>query len=221
MDVIIGTGSYNTAHSVELTRWAKSTGASGALVVTPYYNRPTQEGLLAHFREIAKVGLPICVYNVPSRTAVSLLPETVGKLAQLPNIVAIKEATGNMTYLSQILSLVPKKFILLSGDDFTYLPFLTLGGHGVISVVSNILPKEMVELYDCYQTDLRRAQNLFLKIYPLIEALFLESNPIPIKAALAELGWIRDELRLPLLPLSEKPRKRLKAVMSELSLKKQ
>ncbi len=204
--VIAGVGARSTHGAVAEAKRGAEAGADALLVVTPAYNKPTQAGLEAHFQAVTEASsLPVCLYNVPGRTGVDLLPETVARLAQHPRIVAIKEATGSMPRAAAIQRLVEDDFSLMSGDDFTVLPFVAQGGHGCISVVSNILPSPMVELVRCTaEGKSARAQELHLGLLPVSEAMFTESNPIPVKTAAAWMGLIpTSELRLPLTPLTE------------------
>lgn len=214
--VIAGTGSNNTAEALRLTKHAYEAGADGALIVCPYYNRPTQEGLYQHFKAIAEsVPLPIIPYNIASRTGVNMLPEMVAKLAKLKNIVGIKEASGSIKQMSDIIDLCGKDFAVLSGDDIFTLPLMAIGGAGIISVVSNVAPADMAGLVDAYFAgDLARAKALHYKMSPLIEALFIEVNPIPVKAALALMGKIECEYRLPLCRMSDNNYEKLKKVMT-------
>jgi 4-hydroxy-tetrahydrodipicolinate synthase len=202
--IIAGTGSNNTAETIAFTqRVAQIEGVNAALVVCPYYNKPTQAMLLRHFTAVAdEGGLPVVLYNVPGRTAVSMTPETCAKLAEHPNIIAVKEATADMTFATRIVELTDHlDFALLSGDDFTTMPLVALGGTGCISVVSNLDPGTMSRL--CHATlehKLDEARLLHLKIQPLARALFAQSNPVPVKEAAAVLGWCSAELRAPLYP---------------------
>lgn len=216
--VIAGTGSNNTEEALKLTKHAKEVGADGALVITPYYNKPTQRGMYLHFEKIAKeVDIPIVLYNVPGRTCVNLLPETVAKLAKIKNIVGIKEASGDLKQASDIVSLCGNKFDLISGDDFIVLPMLALGGKGVISVVANLVPAEMVALVDEFNKgNLEKAREIHYKIFPLCKAMFIETNPIPVKTAMALQGLLdTPELRLPLSPMSEENVAELKKVLMD------
>ncbi len=216
--VIAGTGSNNTEEALRLTRHAKEAGANGALVITPYYNKPTQRGMYLHFEKIAKeVDIPIVLYNVPGRTCVNLLPETVAKLAKIENIVGIKEASGDLKQASDIISLCGNKFDLISGDDFIVLPMLALGGKGVISVVANLVPAEMVALVSEFNKgNLEKAKKIHYKIFPLCKAMFIETNPIPVKTAMALQGLLdTPELRLPLSPMSEENVAELKKVLMD------
>ncbi len=213
--VIAGTGSNSTAEAVRLTRHAKDAGADAALLITPYYNKPTQEGLYEHYKKVSEEAkFPIIVYNVPSRTGVNLLPDTVARLAGLPDIVGIKEATGDLRQVSEVLEKCGDRITVLSGDDFTVLPLLALGGRGVISVVSNVAPADMVEMIRAFEAgDLARARELHFKMMPLVRALFLETNPVPVKTALAWMGRIGPDIRLPLCPLRPENRERLVATL--------
>ncbi len=218
--VIAGTGSNSTAETVMLTRHAERVGADAALLITPYYNKPTQEGLYRHYKAVAEeVSLPLILYNVPGRTGVNLLPETVARLAEIRNIVGIKEATGDMNQVSRIIELCPEDFIVLSGDDFTTLPLLCLGGKGVISVTSNIAPKDVASMIDAFEAgDLARARELHYRLLPLHRAMFLETNPVPVKTALAMMGRIAEELRLPLVPMAERNREKLYKTLNDYGL---
>ncbi len=217
--VIAGTGTNNTLESVTLSLWAKDAGADGILAVTPYYNKPTQEGLYRHYCEIAKVGLPVILYNVPSRTSVSLTVPTLQRLSTVPNIVAIKEATASLDFGSQILRETHFNMSLISGDDFTFLPLLSIGADGVISVVSNVIPKEFSNLYQNWMDGKQEdAKAIHYKYYPLIQALFVETNPLPVKTALAIMNKLHLEFRLPLCEMSELHSQELKKVLLSLEL---
>jgi 4-hydroxy-tetrahydrodipicolinate synthase len=213
--VIAGTGSNNTAEALRLTRHACDAGADGALIVCPYYNRPTQEGLYQHFKTIAEsVPIPIMPYNIPSRTGVNLLPEMVAKLAKIKNIVGIKEASGSIKQMSDVINLCGKDFDVLSGDDIFTLSLMAIGGAGIISVISNVAPADMAGLIDAFVAgDMVRARALHHKMSELIETLFIEVNPIPVKAALALMGKIEYEYRLPLCKMAEANFEKLKKVM--------
>jgi 4-hydroxy-tetrahydrodipicolinate synthase len=217
--VIAGTGTNNTAKALELTKMAEEMGADAALIVTPYYNKPTQNGLYEHYKHIAKnCRLPIILYNVPGRTGVNLLPETTARLAQdFENIVAIKEACGDMKQVTELILKCPKDFVVLSGDDFTASFTVMAGGRGVISVAANIMPKEMADLMNaCLLGDMEKAKELHLYLYPLFKILFIETNPVPAKEALYLMGMISSpEVRLPLAPLSENSFNQLKKVLRE------
>lgn len=203
--VIAGTGSQSTQHTIELTKMAMHCGANAVLIMTPGYIKPTQEGLYQHYRHIANaVPLPIIPYNVPSRTACDLLPETIGRLSALPNIIGIKEATGDLSRIAAIRA-VSEKLDLFSGDDETARDFIKQGGQGIISVTANVVPKHMAQLCEASLShDDAKADALQKKLLPLHQALFLEANPIPTKWLLAQMGLIQDDIRLPLTPLSEK-----------------
>jgi len=215
--VVAGGPGNDTAASVDATRRAKAAGASGILAVTPYYNKPTQEGHVRHLAAIAEVGLPVIAYNVPSRTGADLLPETLARLHREKIIVGVKEATGSLLRLLDILELTHGELPTLSGDDFTVAPFILTGGLGVISVSANVAPRQMKALVTAaLQGDRARAVAEQLRLQPLHRALFVESNPIPLKAALAELGLCQPELRLPLTPLSESHLPALRAALAQL-----
>ncbi|MCX5849881.1 MAG: 4-hydroxy-tetrahydrodipicolinate synthase [Deltaproteobacteria bacterium] len=213
--VIAGTGSNNTAEALRLTKHAYEAGADGALIVCPYYNRPTQEGLYQHFKTIAEsVPIPIIPYNIPSRTGVNLMPEMVAKLAKIKNIVGIKEASGSIKQMSDVINLCDKDFAVLSGDDIFTLPLLAIGGAGIISVISNVAPADMAGLVDAFaEGDMDQAKDLHHKMSVLIDALFIEVNPIPVKAALALMGRIKYEYRLPLCKMTEANFEKLKNIM--------
>jgi 4-hydroxy-tetrahydrodipicolinate synthase len=218
--VIAGTGSNNTAESVELTQHAEAAGADAALMITPYYNKPTQEGLYQHYKTVASnTRIPIVVYNVPSRTSVNLLPETVARLAELPSIQGIKEATGDLKQCANIIELCGDKITVLSGDDFTVLPLLAVGGQGVISVVSNVAPGDMAGMCNAFfEGDLAKARALHYKMWPLMEAMFFETNPTPAKTALKMMGKITGEVRQPLCLMSAANDEKLRQVMQKYGL---
>lgn len=218
--VIAGTGSNSTEEAIMLTRHAKKAHANGALLITPYYNKPTQEGLYLHYKKIAEeVDIPLVMYNVPGRTGVNMLPSTVARLAEIRNIVAIKEATGSLQQISEIVSLCGDRLTILSGDDFTVLPTLAVGGKGVISVTANIIPKDMALMIEAFMKgNLKRAVELHYKTFSLHTAMFLETNPIPVKTALSLMGRISDEIRLPLCRMSENNTEKLKKVMKDYGL---
>jgi 4-hydroxy-tetrahydrodipicolinate synthase len=218
--VIAGTGANCTREAIELTTAAKSVGADATLQVTPYYNKPTQDGLYRHFKAVAEAtGLPMVLYNVPGRTGCDLLPDTIARLCEVPQIVAVKEATGNIQRASQILSRVGDRLSMLSGDDATVLPFYAVGGHGCISVVSNVAPADMAGMYDAFVAgNLAKARELHYKVFPLSEGLFIEANPIPVKAALAMMGKIADEIRPPLYPMTGANRDKIKKILVDLKL---
>ena len=216
--VVAGTGSNNTVEALELTSYAKEAGADGALMITPYYNKPTQEGMYRHFRTIAEgVDIPIVLYNVPSRTGISLAPETVARLAELPNIVAVKEASGNLDQATAIASLCD--ITILSGDDSLTLPLMSVGGKGVISVVGNIVPRDMKAMIEAFQGGhTERARKLHLKLFPLCRAMFLETNPIPVNTAMKILGMSNGEMRLPLCEMSEANQTKLHQALTDYGL---
>ncbi|WP_088006983.1 4-hydroxy-tetrahydrodipicolinate synthase [Indiicoccus explosivorum] len=202
--VIAGTGSNATESSVADSQDAQELGADGLMLITPYYNKTSQRGLIAHFTAVADaVELPILLYNVPARTGMTIEPETVRILSGHPNIAGLKDATGDFNYLSEVKLLTDDSFALYSGNDDTVLPFLALGGSGLISVAANVLPAEYTELYEAAKTDLDRARELHYRLYPLVRALGVDVNPIPVKALTAHLGFGPYEVRLPLVPLEE------------------
>ena len=216
--VVAGTGSNSTAEALQLTRRAKEVGADAALMITPYYNKPTQRGLKQHYEKIAAaVDIPIMLYNVPSRTGVNMLPETVAELSKVDNIVAIKEASGNVDQVSAILNLCD--ITVLSGDDSLTLPMLAIGAKGVVSVAANVAPTEVAALIDSFNKgSLEESQRIHYQLLPLFKVLFCETNPIPVKCALGMMGLIENELRLPLTPLSRDNEPKLRAVLEKLGL---
>lgn len=218
--VIAGTGSNSTREAIEMTEHAKQLGADGCLLVTPYYNKPTQEGLYLHYKAVAEaVAIPQILYNVPGRTGVNLLPETVARLSVIKNIVAIKEATGSLQQASEILALCGDQIDVLSGDDFITFPMMACGAKGVISVLANIMPKAVGDLTDAfYAGDLTKARQLHLDTLKISNAMFIESNPVPVKTALGLMGKCSDEVRLPLCPMSEANKNKLAAIMKEYKL---
>ena len=204
--IIAGTGGNSTAEAIELTESAKKNGATACLSVVPYYNKPTQEGLVLHFRKIAEtVDLPMILYNVPGRTVADMQTDTVLRLAQVPGIIGIKEATANIERNTDLIRRAPRNFAIYSGDDATCLALILMGGHGVISVSANVAPKAMHQMCGAALVgDVKKARELNLKLFPLHQKLFVEANPIPVKWAMAEMGLIEGGLRLPLSPLAEK-----------------
>lgn len=213
--VIAGTGANSTDEAIEITKKAKKLGADGALLVTPYYNKPTQEGLYRHYKAVADaVKIPIVLYNVPGRTAVNMLPSTVARLTECKNIIGIKEATGDMKQVSELLRLCGDRLTVLSGDDFTTLPLLALGGHGAISVTANVAPKDSAEMYNAWANgDIAKARELHYKLEPINSAMFIETNPIPVKTALVMMGKIKEEFRLPLCEMSKANKEKLKGIL--------
>jgi 4-hydroxy-tetrahydrodipicolinate synthase len=218
--IIAGTGGNSTREAIELSREAKKLGADGMLQVTPYYNKPTQDGLYRHFKAIIEAApLPTVVYNVPTRTSCDLLPDTVARLCEIPQLVAIKEATGNLQRASQILTKVGDRLIVLSGDDATAFPLFAVGARGVISVVSNAVPAEFSAMWDAFAAGKWiEARNIHNRLFPLLEGLFVETNPIPVKAALAMMGKIADEIRPPLYPLAGANREKVRKILVDLKL---
>jgi 4-hydroxy-tetrahydrodipicolinate synthase len=218
--VVAGTGSYSTAEAIARTRHAKQAGADGALVVLPYYNKPTQQGLIGHCRAIADaVDLPLILYNIPGRTGVNMLPDTLAQLADHPNIVGMKEATGDIVQMTHDIVLCGDKLSFLSGDDTLTLPLMAVGGRGVISVVANIVPKDVADMTHAFLNgDWKRARELHLKLFPLSQAMFIETNPIPVKTSLARMGKIREEFRLPMCPMTDANRKKLETALRNYGL---
>jgi 4-hydroxy-tetrahydrodipicolinate synthase len=213
--VIAGTGSNSTEEAVALTKHAKSVGADGALMVSPYYNKPTQEGLYRHFKTVAEsVDIPILLYNIQGRTGVNIENYTVQKLSRIPNIVGVKEASGSILQASEVLRLCGSGFDVLSGDDQMTFPLMALGGRGVISVVTNIAPAKMAGLVNAMaEGDLEKARAIHFDVYELCQAMFVETNPIPVKAALGLMGKIEPELRLPLCSPSDANLDKLKTIL--------
>jgi len=218
--VIAGTGGNNTAHVIKLARRARELGAAAQLCVTPYYNKATHEGLLAHYGAIAQDGsLPVIIYNVPGRTGLNMAPQTLGELSRLPQVIGMKEASGDMIRLADMMRLCEGRIAFYSGSDEVIVPLMALGGLGVISVLSNVAPAETVRMTGAMLArDYELAAALQLKLMPLIHALFMEVNPMPAKAGLAMMGKIRDILRLPLLPMSDKGRAVLRDELKALGL---
>jgi 4-hydroxy-tetrahydrodipicolinate synthase len=218
--VIAGTGGNSTSEAIELTMHAKKAGADATLQVTPYYNKPNQEGLYRHFKAIADaVPLPQVLYNVPGRTGVNMMPETVARLAELPDVVAIKEASGNLAQMTDIMTLAGDKITLLSGDDNLIVPVLSIGGKGVVSVVANVVPKDTANVVSTWlKGDIEKSRKLFLKLYPLCQAMFFDTNPIPVKTSLALMGKIGEEMRLPLVPMSDANLSKLKKALKDYGL---
>ncbi|ADH60553.1 dihydrodipicolinate synthase [Thermoanaerobacter mathranii subsp. mathranii str. A3] len=222
--VIAGTGSNNTAHAVEMSEYAQSAGADALLVITPYYNKTTQKGLVAHFTEIARhVDIPIIIYNVPSRTSLNMLPETYLELSKhVDNVVGVKEASGDIVQVAEIARIMGKSFEIYSGNDDQVIPIMSLGGLGVISVTANIIPAKIHEMTTAYLNgDIEKARNMQLELNPLNKALFIETNPIPVKTAMNLMGFNVGPLRLPLVEMSDKNLEYLKSVLSKYGLLKE
>jgi 4-hydroxy-tetrahydrodipicolinate synthase len=221
--VVAGTGSNSTAEAIDLTKHAERAGAAGALVVNPYYNKPTQEGLYRHFRAVAEsAAIPILVYNIQSRTAVNVETATLERLVRdVKNVAGVKEASGSLDQMSQVIAACGPDFAVLSGDDNITLPLLAIGGHGVVSVIANILPRETAEMvHAALDGDWKRARELHYRLFPLARAAFLETNPIPIKEAMAMAGMIEPEFRLPMCRMGDANRERLRAVLAQYALVK-
>ena len=216
--IIAGAGGYNTAKVIEMASKVADLGVDGLLSVTPYYNKPTQEGLYQHYKRIAnKIKIPLIIYNVPSRTGINILPQTVARVyKECKNVVGIKEASGSLDQITKLMSLVDRKFVLLSGSDEITLPILSVGGVGVISVLANIMPSQTHNLVDSFlKDDIDKARKLQVHLYKLIKMLFIETNPIPVKTALGLMGLIKPYLRLPLYRMSKENEVKLKATLRE------
>ncbi len=214
--IIAGTGSNSTAEAIDMTVHAAKAGADAALLVSPYYNRPTQQGLYEHFRAIAQAAsdLPLILYNIQSRTAVNIETDTVARLAEIPNIVGVKEASGSLDQMTAVILACGPDFSVVSGDDSLTLPLMAVGGRGVISVVANFLPREVAEMtHAALDGDWKRARELHWKLFPICRGMFIETNPIPVKEAMAMLGMVRAEWRLPMCPMSEANRDRLRKLL--------
>jgi 4-hydroxy-tetrahydrodipicolinate synthase len=218
--VVAGTGSNSTAEAVRLTTFAREVRADGALLISPYYNKPTQDGIYKHYKTIAaNVDLPLIVYNIPGRTGSNILPETFARMCDIKQVVGMKEASASMDQCSDILKLCGDRLTMLSGDDPLTLPLMAMGAKGVISVITNVMPREMHELAAAgLAGDFERARELHFRMLPLMRALFTETNPIPIKQACAYMGKCTNEMRMPLLPMSSAPAEKLRSVMKELRL---
>jgi 4-hydroxy-tetrahydrodipicolinate synthase len=218
--VIAGAGGNNTTHVIELARQYERLGLDGLLSVAPYYNKPTQEGLYQHFRAIAEATrLPIIVYNVPSRTSINILPETITRLAEIENIIGVKEASGDISQIGEITTRVSEDFKVFSGDDSLTVPVMALGGVGIISVASNEAPRQMSALARaCFEGDWKEARRLNRELYPLMKANFIETSPGPVKAALAMMGKIREVYRLPMVPVTTETKSKLRRVLTDLRL---
>lgn len=221
LPVIAGTGSNSTEEAIMLTKHAAKIGVDGSLQVSPYYNRPTQKGLYLHFKSIAEsVDIPIILYNIASRTGVNIEPETMAKLANdCKNIIGVKEASGNLDQMSRIKALCPENFILLSGDDSLTLPILSIGGKGIISVVANIVPRDVKNMVLAFEKgNIKEARRLHYKLLPLIKAIFIETNPIPIKTAMGILKLCAPQLRLPMSPIGEENYEKLRKALKDYKL---
>ena len=220
VQVVAGAGGNNTAHVIKLAREYERLGVRALLSVSPYYNKPTQEGLYQHFRAIAEsTSLPIIVYNVPPRTSVNILPDTIARLAEVPNVVGVKEASGDISQIAEIATRVPDDFKIFSGDDSITLPVVAVGGAGLISVASNEAPRLMTALTRaCLENNWDEARGLNRKLFPLMKANFIETSPGPVKAALALMGKVQEFYRLPMVPVSQQTKDKLRAVLVELEL---
>lgn len=220
--VLAGTGSNSTWEAIMLTKHAKEVGADGALVVVPYYNKPTQAGLYQHYKRIAEeIDLPQVIYNIPSRTGVNMLPETMAKLAKVKNIVGVKEASGNLKQIARIIELAGKEFLVISGDDSLTLDILKLGGVGIISVTSNLLPDRVAKMVDSFRSgDVETAKGINDELAPLFKALFIETNPGPVKMAMNWMGLAAGGLRLPMVELEPENQEKLREVLIEMGLVK-
>jgi len=218
--VIAGTGSNSTAEAARLTRAAEKSGADGALLISPYYNRPTQEGIYQHYRKVAsEVGIPIIVYNIPGRTGSKIEPETLARMAEIDNIAGVKEATGSVDQAIDVIRLCGDRLAVYSGEDSLIFSLMALGGKGVISTVANVAPKQTAELAEaCLKGDWESGRALQFKLIPLIRSLFIETNPIPVKTALSLMGKCSGELRLPLTPMAEGNLKKLNQAMANFGL---
>ncbi len=218
--VMAGTGSNNTSEAIELTRHAKEAGADGALIITPYYNKPTQEGIYRHFKALSdSVDIPLIAYNIASRTGTNITPETMQRLSTLKNVVAVKEASGNLNQMAEIRNMCDADFDLISGDDSLTLPVLAIGGCGVISVVANIVPKDVSDMVSAYMNgNIEKARGLYYKMLPLVKAMFIETNPIPVKTAMAMMGMIEPDMRLPMCNISEVNKEKLRQALRKYGL---
>ena len=218
--VLAGAGGYDTREVIHMANVAKAAGADGLLSVTPYYNKPTQEGLVQHYQAIANsTDLPIIVYNVPGRTGVNIEPATLVRLAKIPNIVGVKEASGNITQMAEICRLVPEDFLVLSGDDAITVPLMAIGGHGVISVASNEVPAEMVQMVEAFERGAMEEVRIWhRRLMPIMQVNFVEANPIPVKFALSAMGHCEPVYRLPMVPPSAAAQRKILDVMRDLGL---
>jgi 4-hydroxy-tetrahydrodipicolinate synthase len=220
--ILAGAGGYNTHEVIELADQMRQVGASGLLSVTPYYNKPTQEGLYQHFRAIAEsTPLPIILYNIQGRTGTNIETRTLLRLAEIPNIVGVKEASGNITQICEVVNSVPANFIVLSGDDAITLPLMSIGGRGIVSVVSNEIPSEMVEMVEAAEHgDFAAARTVYHRIFSLMQVNFVESNPVPVKAAMAAMGLLEEVYRLPMCPPRPESKEKIVRVLKEMDLLK-
>ncbi|MGQ9557689.1 MAG: 4-hydroxy-tetrahydrodipicolinate synthase [Desulfurispora sp.] len=218
--VLAGTGSYNTQASIELTRAAEKAGVDGVMLVCPYYNKPSQEGLYQHFKAVAaSTNLPVMLYNIPGRTGINLLPATVARLAEIDNIVAIKEAAGSMDQVSELRRVLPDDFAIYSGDDSLTLPMLALGARGIVSVAAHVVGNEIKQMLNAFMAgNVKLATQLHLKLYPLFKGLFITTNPVPLKAAMTLLGWPVGGPRLPLVEATSQEKESIKKVMEQAGL---
>ena len=218
--VVAGAGSNSTSETIDLANYAKKAGADGVLLITPYYNKPTQEGLYQHFKKVTdSVDIPVILYNVPGRTGVNMLPSTVARLRTIKNIVGIKEATGDLKQISELIRLCGRDFDVISGDDFTTLPMLAIGGTGAISVTTNIVPADAAAMFDNFFAGKREeALTYHFKMEPLHSFMFIETNPIPVKTSLALMGKIAEEFRLPLCPMADANKDKLKKALKDYGL---
>ena len=219
--VIAGTGSNSTTETIELTETAKKLGANACLLTTPYYNKPTQQGLYLHYKKVAEeVDIPLVLYNIPGRTGINMTPETIARIAGIPNVIGIKEASGSLVQVADIWRLTKGKFSIVSGDDNLFLPMMSVGAVGVISVISNIMPRELKAIYKAFaeEKNTDKARDLNAAMLPIMQAMFVETNPIPVKEALYHMGMIEKEFRLPLCPLSQGNNAFLKGVLKEYNL---
>lgn len=218
--VIAGTGSNSTQEAIDLTRGAEKAGADGALMISPYYNRPTQEGIYQHYKKVAsESGIPLIIYNIPSRTGSKIEPETLARLAEIKNIAGVKEATGSVDQAIEVIRLCGDELAVFSGEDSLTYSLMTLGGKGVISTVANVVPREMSQLTrTCFEGDWESGRRIQFHLIPLIRSLFIETNPIPVKTALSLMGKCRADLRLPMTAMAQENVQRLKKVMSDYKL---
>ncbi|MFC1807406.1 4-hydroxy-tetrahydrodipicolinate synthase [Candidatus Omnitrophota bacterium] len=220
VSILAGTGSNNTAEAIELTKYAEKVGVDGVLIITPYYNKPTQEGVYRHFKALSEaVKIPIVAYNIASRTGTNITPETMARISTLGNVVGVKEASGDLNQMAQMKALCKKGFCLISGDDSLTLPLLSIGGCGIVSVVANIIPKEVSNMVNAYlEGDTETANKLHYKMLPLVKAMFIETNPIPVKTAMGMMGMLDPVFRLPMCEMSDSGKDKLELVLKEYGL---